>query len=214
VTVTAQIPRNSEEPVRDDAEAPPLAPTARSLRTRADIRAAAFQLAGDRPVADITVDQIARAARVSRRTFFNHFPSKNHAFIPEIEPFDPVVLERFRSRAVPDLLEAVEELVGSRAEMMGEVFSSSSPGWDIRRRNPELLPLVLGAFRDSELALRPVSADRLGVPEDDPAAFAAAALVTTVERTALDLWRHNGRAGSYLDEVHRTVRGLRAALRD
>jgi len=190
------------------------APTRRSSRTQADIRAAALELAKDRPVADITVDQIAQAAQVSRRTFFNHFPSKNHAFVPEIAPIDADVLERFRTRARPDLLDAIEELVSSRADTMTANFSEVSPGWDIRHRNPELQPIIVEVFRRSELSLRAVSAQRLGVDEDDAAAIAAAALVNMVERTALDLWRQGGGDPSgFHDAVRHTVAGLRTALR-
>ncbi len=186
----------------------------RASRTEADIRAAAFLLAQDRPVADITVDQIAQAAQVSRRTFFNHFATKNHAFIPEFTPFDPDVLERFATRAVPDLLDATEELVDSRAAMMTRAFADDSPGRDIRHRNPELQTIVSAAFRDSEDAVRPVSARRLGVPEDSPLAHTVAALVNMVERTALDLWRHAPDPSDFRDAVHQTVDSLRAALRE
>src|ERR1700760_697583 len=64
------------------------APTAsgqerRRRRTQRALQAAAIALAGRRGLAEVTAEDIAAAAGVSRRTFFNHFPSKAAA------PFDP-----------------------------------------------------------------------------------------------------------------------------
>jgi AcrR family transcriptional regulator len=47
------------------------------------LQAAAIALVGSRGLAGVTVDDIAEAAGVSRRTFFNHFPTKAAAL------FDP-----------------------------------------------------------------------------------------------------------------------------
>jgi AcrR family transcriptional regulator len=55
----------------------------RRRRTQRALQAAAIALAGRRGLADVTAEDIAAAAGVSRRTFFNHFPSKAAAL------FDP-----------------------------------------------------------------------------------------------------------------------------
>src|SRR5262245_56107222 len=51
----------------------------RSLRTRQRIRHAAVELFERRGVDSVTVDEIADAAGVSRRTFFHHFATKEDA---------------------------------------------------------------------------------------------------------------------------------------
>ncbi len=43
-------------------------------RTREAISAALRELVGQRPIDQVTVDQIAEAAGISRRTFFNYYP--------------------------------------------------------------------------------------------------------------------------------------------
>ena len=55
----------------------------RRRRTQRALQNAAIALVGGRGLAEVTVDEIAAAAGVSRRTFFNHFPTKAAAL------FDP-----------------------------------------------------------------------------------------------------------------------------
>jgi AcrR family transcriptional regulator len=55
----------------------------RRRRTQRALQEAAIELAGRHGLAGVTVDDIAAAAGVSRRSFFNHFPTKAAAL------FDP-----------------------------------------------------------------------------------------------------------------------------
>jgi len=49
----------------------------RRITSRAEIEQAAFGLFGHRGFEQTTVDEIAAAAGIGRRTFFRYFPSKN-----------------------------------------------------------------------------------------------------------------------------------------
>ncbi len=51
--------------------------------TRASLAAAALRLAAERGAEHVTVEQIAEAAGVSPRTFFNHFCTKEEAFVAD-----------------------------------------------------------------------------------------------------------------------------------
>jgi AcrR family transcriptional regulator len=71
---------------------------ARARATRARITEAALRLFADQGMTDTTIDQIAEAAGVSRRSIFHHFPTKeailfDHLVLPRAE-----VVERLRER--------------------------------------------------------------------------------------------------------------------
>ncbi len=57
----------------------------RAVRNRERIRAAALDLFEQRGVDRVTVDEIAAAAGVSRRSFFHHFPTKEDAALLPLE---------------------------------------------------------------------------------------------------------------------------------
>jgi AcrR family transcriptional regulator len=62
------------------------------------LQAAAIALVGSRGLARVTVDDIAEAAGVSRRTFFNHFPTKAAALF-DPDPSDAERLAQLLARA-------------------------------------------------------------------------------------------------------------------
>lgn len=55
----------------------------KKLATRSALTTAALQLAVERGVEAVTVDDIAEAAGVSTRTFFNYFATKEQAFVAD-----------------------------------------------------------------------------------------------------------------------------------
>ena len=71
------------------------ASTNRRRESRARISSVTLELVLERGLDDVTVDEIARAANVSRRTFFNYFPSKVAACIPYTPPAEPEAVTVF-----------------------------------------------------------------------------------------------------------------------
>jgi AcrR family transcriptional regulator len=69
----------------------------KKLATRASLSAAALQLASERGAESVTVEDIAAAAGVSPRTFFNHFTSKEEAFVADDLERARCLMERLRS---------------------------------------------------------------------------------------------------------------------
>ena len=68
----------------------------KKLATRRSLRRAALDLVAERGFAHVTVEDIAEAADVSPRTFFNYFPSKEAALFGA----DPERIAGLRERVV------------------------------------------------------------------------------------------------------------------
>lgn len=198
-----------------DAQDPPRTgggSSARSRRTRHDIHRAALHLACDQPVQDITVERIAEAADVSRRTFFNHFATKNEAFIPEFPPVPPETVEAFASNEAPRLLDAIEDVLLVHCELLQPLIDDGGTGMRIVHENPELKALLMAKVRGFETDMRAAAARRLHLEKDSPVPLAVANLVSALERTVLESWRTEPEGTPLPDLVHRVVEGLGSAL--
>src|SRR5207249_9331338 len=66
--------------------------------TRARIAQAALELFEKRGYAETTIDQIAEAARVGRRTIFEHFPTKQAILFDHLVVRRDVALQRLTER--------------------------------------------------------------------------------------------------------------------
>ncbi|MEU4804256.1 TetR family transcriptional regulator [Actinosynnema sp. NPDC023587] len=145
--------------------------------TRTALADAALRLCVDHGVDGVTVEQVAREAGVSLRTFFNYFSSKEEAVVgafvrrPAAEP----VLEALR--------QALGELVPARFDRV------KLEQMRVLRRTPSLLPHLMSAFHAQEKALADAVAARVGAdPEADlyPAMFAATVPATL--RVVITWW--------------------------
>ncbi|WP_062079362.1 TetR/AcrR family transcriptional regulator [Demequina globuliformis] len=81
-------------------------------QTWRDLHEAAVDLARTGGLEGATIDAIAKRAGVSRRTFFNYYPSKEDAMLGLNAPVvSDVVLDRFREQAATNVFEAVIDLI-------------------------------------------------------------------------------------------------------
>ncbi|EIV93993.1 TetR family transcriptional regulator [Frankia sp. QA3] len=153
----------------------------KKLRTRRALRMAAIRLVAERGLDGVSVDEIAAAAEVSTRTFFNYFPTKDDALVG-IDPEDiREITEALAARpADEDPLAAVRAVMLQRAEL---IAPEQADLWRARlaiiRRHPHLMTASAASWSSYENALAEAVGRRCGLdPARDPypAVLVAAAL--------------------------------------
>lgn len=160
----------------------------RKRATTARLRDAATDLAGRHGAEHVTIDDICAAAGVSRRTFFNHFATKDEAFLAWEASDDAYIVGLIADRpraesAVRAALWAMTTTAfapepGSRAAVVREVM----------HRNPEVAAQATQLTRKVVHAVELGIAERLGLPHDAHrvrlAAVTAVAALTVTMRSA------------------------------
>ncbi|WP_163551386.1 TetR family transcriptional regulator [Candidatus Frankia alpina] len=161
-------------------------------RTRRALRMAAIRLVAERGLDGVSVDEIAAAAEVSTRTFFNYFPTKDEAIVgldPEdIREITEAVSAR---RADESPLEALREVMLQRAAL---VAPEQADLWPLRlaiiRRHPHLMAANAASWSSYENALAEAAGRRCGLdPARDPYPAVLVAAVLAVVRTLSVRWQ-------------------------
>jgi AcrR family transcriptional regulator len=133
--------------------------------TRAALSEAAVRLSLEHGVENVTVEQIADAADVSLRTFFNYFSSKEEAVVAGDSARGEMLVEEFLARpASEDPLTALQAAVLVFVDDV--VTGDRREALQMMRRSPSLLPHQLAAYAATERALAVAVAERVG--EDAP----------------------------------------------
>ncbi|WP_026817912.1 TetR family transcriptional regulator [Arthrobacter castelli] len=191
-----------------------VAPSRREMNKQANRRAmadAAIELVRSRGAGNFTADDVAAAAGVSRRTFFNYFPSPESALAVHIEDFLDNVLPYFHQRptgepVVESMLQALTELADpALLERTAELFQ-------LAEDNPQMHRFQLEAWTRAEYKIVDAIDDRLDPA--DPARqhpLFVPALVGSVfasARAALSEWLR--RTGGDLSPA--SLSGLRELL--
>jgi AcrR family transcriptional regulator len=162
-------------------------------QTRAALADAALRLALEKGPDQVTVEEIAEAADVSVRTFFNYFPHKEHAILGRNPEHLERALERMRTAPadesplttmwfiVHDVLRELES--DGHLSRRGELIMSS----------PALLYQLMLSSIDDERQLTAALTERMG----EPAGSIRAALVVSTA----------GAACRVVIELHKTAPG-------
>ncbi len=169
--------------------------------TRRSLRNAALELVAERGFAHVTVEDIAEAADVATRTFFNYFPSKESAVIGA----DPERVEELRTGllarpADEEPLRALGSVLVEYAATLDEDFDDfgeTKTGWFQRfcavRNDPDLLHAYAAHMAAVEETLSVAMAERLGTdPRHDPYPALVTASALAAARVAAIYWGANG----------------------
>ena len=173
----------------------------KKLATRRSLRRVALDLVAERGFAHVTVEDIAEAADVSPRTFFNYFPSKEAAVVGA----DPDRVATLRERIVHEapgesVLTALRVVMTSEAEVWADELSElgGDPADWLRRvkearADPHLRAAHAAQMAMVERAITEGLAERLGTdPDRDPYPGLLAAMAAGVFRSSMNFWAGSG----------------------
>jgi AcrR family transcriptional regulator len=169
----------------------------KKLATRRSLRRAALDLVAERGFAHVTIEDIAEAADVSPRTFFNYFPSKEAALFGTAPELIPVLRERMIHTAPGEpALEALRMIMVSDARTVTDELGDlgGNPVDWLRRMKGAHADSHLRAARAAQMAMveRAIAeglAERLGTdPERDPYPSLLAATAAGAFRASLSFW--------------------------
>jgi AcrR family transcriptional regulator len=178
----------------------------KKAETRDALASAALRLADELGPDRVTVDEIAAAAGVSPRTFFNYFASKEDAIVGSTESSTSRVVQELASRPVGEApIDALRAAVHASADHL----EADPDDWIIRHRLVTRYP-SLGvryaarlAAVEHELVVEIARRTRLDADVDTyPAALVSA--VMAASRVALTVWQARDRRAplpELVDEV-------------
>lgn len=147
---------------------------ARRVATAERISRAARRLADERGLDGFTMEELAEASEVSRRTLFNYYPGKDAAVLGGDQAWDDAALEAFvaggpTGHLVEDLAALIDSALRARDLERAELLRVRR----VLHANPRLLTLAKRRFEEKvERSLRLVER-REGPAYDEPAARAA-----------------------------------------
>lgn len=186
--------------------APPTQPPAslrerKKLATRRLLRRTALDLVAERGFANVTVEDIAEAADVSPRTFFNYFPSKEAALFSSHPAQQTELHERIvhESPGAP-VLDVLRAVLTTGAKAVAEDLKElgGDPAYWLRRMkvirsDPHLRAAHAAQMANLERSITEALAERLGTdPDRDPYPGLLCAVATGVFRNSMSSWAASG----------------------
>jgi AcrR family transcriptional regulator len=173
----------------------------KKLQTHRTLRRVALDLVAERGFAHVTVEDIAAAADVSPRTFFNYFPSKEAALFG-VDPGRVASLRESIALEAPGqpALEVLRVVIASDAQAVADELSElggDPADWLRRMREARADPHVRAGFAAQmamvERAITEGLAERLSTdPAVDPYPALLAAVAGGVFRTSITFWAGSG----------------------
>jgi len=173
----------------------------KKLATRRGIRRVALDLFAERGFSRVTVDDIAAAADISPRTFFNYFSSKEAVLFGA----DPGRAEETRARLVGDLpgrsaLDVLRAVLTDHARMFAAELTElggDPASWAVKMKaahdDPQLRAAHAAHMAAVESRFAGALADRLGTDIGrDPYPMVLASAAMGVLRAVMSFWAATG----------------------
>jgi AcrR family transcriptional regulator len=155
--------------------------------THARIQAEAIRLFLERGFETTTLDDIAEAAGVSRRSLFHYFESKEEIVLSARADFPKIIAEAVGRRPPGEsLLDMVENAMVDTATRYGSTQTRDLSR--LIRDTPALSTGEQAKYEQVERALARALADRKSLPEIDTACRVTAATAIGILKVAADAW--------------------------
>jgi AcrR family transcriptional regulator len=173
----------------------------KKLATRRLLRRVALDLVAQRGLANVTVEDIAEAAEVSPRTFFNYFPSKEAALFGGDPDRAAELRERIATGAPgQSALDALRAVLAQDSEEMAcelQSLGGDPADWlrrmKVARADPHVLAAHAAQMAMIERAIAEGLAARLGADQEtDPYPGVLAAAAVSIVRSCLTFWAGSG----------------------
>jgi AcrR family transcriptional regulator len=155
--------------------------------TRRAIAEATLALVRSKGMGQFTVDDIAGAAGVSRRTFFNYFPSPEAALAVSTESFLDSALAQFHSRPADEpLVESAQQALIALADPMH--LATMAEVYGIAVNNPQMYRFQLEAWDNCSEKIIEAIRQRPGANNDPLYISALVGSVLSCGQAALTEW--------------------------
>ena len=187
--------------------------------TRAAITAVARSLTAVRGLNGYTVEEVCERAGISRRTFFNYFPTKEDAIIGHVDDaFPTAVVDRFieggagsaAGEISPTLLSDLVQFALDLSEQMYASEEESRQLIGVIQKEPQLMLRIIGASEEREAEFSRMLAARERVAPDHPVVRMAVLLLGSIARKTSAAYFSEGNSRPYRDMLLENVGAARA----
>lgn len=162
-------------------------------QTRKAITAAARSLTATKGLNGFTVEEVCETVGVSRRTFFNYFPTKEDAILGHHDDEHPGELMAGFLKGGGEPGTISETLLADLIQLTLDIWASkvdSESATDVRqliaaiKKEPQLTAKIVGASAEREASSRQLIAQREGVPADHPVVVMAVTMISAMAHHA------------------------------
>lgn len=188
------------------ADQPPGLRERKRAATRSAVTALARAFTAERGLNGYTVEEVCEAVGISRRTFFNYFPTKEDAVIGHVAGDIPNVhVEEFVAGGAafldgeisPTLFHDLVQLSLHLAEEITASEEDTRQLIDVLKKEPQLILKIIGVTEQREAQFARDVARREGVAPDHPVVQMAVVLLSTITRKSSMAYFSDGNTRPY-----------------
>lgn len=188
----------------------------RKQQTAFRLSAVCRRLTAERGLSGFTIEEVCDEVGVSRRTFFNYYPSKEEAVLGfnEDEEMDAISAKflALGSRGWGVVIDDLVDLVGEYVQSVGPNVDDHLEVIRVIDREPKLLARFIGAGREREEQIIVLVASREGVDVDDPYARAIVDILSTAMRSSVERLLADGGVENFGSALSDSLTAIRAVL--